>query len=113
VTLTNPGLYPGCAPLNVFGPSAESQAAVNYIVSPTQFLSTQKMDDVSASVTGQPLHDWAGPINVALSGEWRKLAWELDSDATPSDAVNCTGLRYNCSAATLLWADGSTPNRSP
>jgi iron complex outermembrane receptor protein len=113
VTLTNPGLYPGCAPLNVFGPSAESQAAINYIVSPTQFLSTQKMDDVSASVTGEPLHDWAGPINVALSGEWRKLSWELSSDATPSDPVSCTGLRYNCSAATLLWAVSSTPDRSP
>ncbi len=112
-TLTNSAQYSGCSPLNVFGPTAESQAAINYIVSPTQFLSTQKMDDVSASVTGEPLHDWAGPINVALSGEWRKLSWQLDSDATPSDAVNCTGLRYNCSAATLLWADGSTPDRSP
>ena len=113
VTLTNPGLFPGCAPLNVFGPSAESQAAINYIVSPTQFLSTQKMDDVSASVTGEPLHDWAGPINVALSAEWRKLTWELDSNATPSDPVSCTGLRYNCNSSTLLWAVSSTPDRSP
>ena len=113
VTLTNPGLDPGCVPLNVFGPSSESRAALNYILAPTQFLSIQTMDDVSASVTGEPLNDWAGPVNMALSAEWRKLTWELDSDATPTDAVNCTGLRYNCSASTLLWADGSTANRSP
>ena len=113
VTLTNPGLFPGCQPLNVFGPSAESQAAIDYILAPTQFLSIQTMDDVSGSVTGEPFHDWAGPIDVALSAEWRDLTWQLQSDATPSDPVSCTGLRYNCSAATLLWADGSTPNRSP
>ena len=113
VTLTNPGLYPGCTPLNPFGPGAESQAAIDYITSPTQFLSIQTMDDVSASVTGEPFHDWAGPVNIALSAEWRKLTWELDSDATPSDPVSCTGLRYNCSASTLLWAVSSTPDRSP
>ena len=113
VTLTNPGLDPGCAPLNVFGPSSESQAAINYILAPTQFLSIQTMDDVSASVTGEPFRDWAGPVNMALSAEWRKLTWELDSDATPTDAVDCTGLRYNCNSSTLLWADGSTANRSP
>ena len=113
VALTNPGLDPGCVPLNVFGPSSESQAAINYILAPTQFLSIQTMDDVSASVTGEPLNDWAGPVNMALSAEWRKLTWELDSNATPTDTVNCTGIRYNCSASTLLWADGSTANRSP
>lgn len=117
VTLTNPGLDPGCAPLNVFGPSAESQAAINYILAPTQFLSIQTMDDVSASVTGEPFNDWAGPVNMALSAEWRKLTWELDSDATPTETANCTGIRNNCSTSatspTLLWADGSTANRSP
>jgi len=113
VTLTNPGLYPGCVPLNVFGPNAESQAAIDYIVSPTEFRSTQTMDDVSASVTGEPFRDWAGPVNIALSGEWRRLSWELVSNATPTDPVSCTGLRYNCSATTQLWAVGSTPGRSP
>lgn len=113
VTLTNPGLDPGCVPLDVFGPGASSQAAIGYVVQPTEFLSVQKMDDVSASITGAPLHDWAGPVNVALNAEWRRLWWELSSDATPTDAVNCTGIQYNCTASTLLWLDGSTPNRSP
>lgn len=113
VTLTNPGLYPGCQPLNPFGPTSESQAAINYITAPTQFLSTQTMDDVSGSVTGEPFHDWAGPVNIALSAEWRRLTWELQSNATPTDPVSCTGLRYNCSAATLLWNVSSTANRSP
>lgn len=113
VALSNPGLDPGCVPMDVFGTNSESQAAINYVLGSTEFLSTQKMDDVSASVTGAPLHDWAGPVNVALNAEWRRLWWELDSDATPTDPVNCTGIQYNCSASTLLWYDGATPSRSP
>lgn len=113
VTLTSPGLDPGCVPMDPFGPNSESRSAINYILAPTEFLSTQKMDDVSASITGAPVHDWAGPVNVALNAEWRRLWWELDSDATPTDRVNCTGIQYNCSASTLLWYDASTPNRSP
>jgi iron complex outermembrane recepter protein len=110
--LSNPGAFSNCVPLNAFGPTSESQAAINYITSPTQFLAIQTMDDVSASVTGALLHDWAGPVNAALSAEWRRLTDELSSTATPSDAVDCTGIQYNCSSATLLWADGSTPDRS-
>jgi outer membrane receptor protein involved in Fe transport len=113
VTLTNPRLYPGCAPLDVFGPNAESQAAIDYIVTPTEFVSTQTQDDVSAVVTGAPLQGWAGPVNVALSAEWRRNAWRLVSQAQPTDPVSCVGLVFNCTASTLLWANGSTPDRSP
>jgi iron complex outermembrane receptor protein len=113
VSLTNPGLYPGCVPLDVFGLNSESQAAVNYIVAATDFRSTLTQDDVSASVTGTPIRDWAGPINVALSAEWRRLGYELVSDAQPSDPVSCTGLRFNCSASTQFWAVGATADRSP
>ena len=113
VTLTNPGLYPGCVPLNAFGPTAESQDAINYILMQTDFRSTLTQDDVSASVTGAPIRDWAGPVNLALSAEWRRLGYELVSDAQPSDPVSCTGLRFNCNAATQLWAVGATADRSP
>ena len=113
VSLTNPGLYPGCAPLDVFGPTAESQAAIDYIVIPTEFVSTQTQDDVSAVLTGAPLQDWAGPINLALSTEWRRNAWKLTSQAQPTDPVSCVGLVFNCNPSTLLWANGSTPDRSP
>jgi iron complex outermembrane recepter protein len=111
--LTNPGADPGCVPLDVFGPNAESQAAINYIVQPTEFLSIQKMDDVSGSVTGAPFNDWAGPVSLALNAEWRYLSWQLDSNADPNSKADCTGIEYGCTASTLLWADGATPSRSP
>ena len=33
----------------------------------------------SASITGSPFSTWAGEVGVALSGEWRKLTYELVS----------------------------------
>lgn len=110
-TLT--GSDPGCVPLDALGSNAASQAALNYVVQPTEFLSTQKLDDVSGSVTGAPFHDWAGPVHVALDAEWRYLSWRLDSNANPNATTNCAGIQYNCKATTLLWADGATPSRSP
>jgi len=112
-TLASPGADPGCVPLDVLGPNAESQAALAYVVQPTEFLSTQKMDDVSGSVTGAPFNDWAGPVHLALDAEWRNLSWALASTADPNATANCAGIQYNCTATTLLWADGATPNRSP
>ena len=31
VTITNPGLYPGCVPLNPFGPTSDSMAALELL----------------------------------------------------------------------------------
>ena len=111
VTVTNPGLYPGCVPLNPFGPTAASSAALNYIRQATTFAGDTTLDDLSASVNGTPLNDWAGPVKVALSGEWRRLGYVGTSTALPTDTVNCTGLIYNCKAGQLRWLDGTLANR--
>jgi iron complex outermembrane recepter protein len=95
VTLTNPGLYPGCVPLNPFGPTAASQEAINYVLGDVHFVGTTKMDSFTADIAGEPFSTWAGPVNVALSGEWRKLRYEATSDGQPSDTTLCTGLRFN------------------
>ena len=114
VTVTNPGLYPGCAPLNVFGPSSESNQAASYILSSSPFESKLVMDDVSALLTGAPVSTWAGPVSMALSADWRHLSYELASGALPitDDPVSCTGLRFNCTASTPRW-QVSTSNRPP
>lgn len=112
VTLTNPGLDPGCVPLNVFGRGSESLAAINYIVRPTDSLSRQTMDDASIALSGTPMEDRVGPVGVELEAEWRRLTWSVVSDAQPTDPVDCSGIRFNCSPSTLLWADGSSPARS-
>ena len=110
--LTNPGLYPGCAPLNVFGPTAESQAALDYVRQTSAFTSYTTMGDISGSLTGAPFSLPAGPVRMALSAEWRRLGLRLVSDAQPADTMDCTGLRF-CRVGTNLWASGSFANRAP
>lgn len=105
VTLTNPGLYPGCVPINPFGERSISLEAQNYILKDTYFHLHNKMDDVSASIAGSFFDTWAGPVKVALSGEYRSLSMDLISDTQPTERANCTGLRFgNCTATTLVYA---------
>lgn len=104
VTLTNPSAGQGCVPINVFGPTSVSAEAAAYVLQPTHYVATTTMDDLSAHIEGSPFSTWAGPVNVALSGEYRKLSFHSTSDALPSDTVNCTGIRYNCTAGAALWS---------
>ena len=112
VTLTNPGLYPGCVPLNVFGPTSESQAAIDYIVAKTTYVARTKQDNVGGSIAGSPFSTWAGDVQAALSAEYRKVSYELSSDAQPIPA-SCTGLRYNCAANTLKYISDVLGSRTP
>ena len=119
VTLTNPTLYPGCTPLNVFGPTSESAAAVDYILSnPTgrtpKFVATTIQHDVSASIAGSPFSLPAGAVNMAFSAEWRTQSFSATSDmlpASPASPTDCTGLRFNCNARTSPFIN-SFGNRS-
>ncbi|MEI6486822.1 MAG: TonB-dependent receptor [Sphingomonadales bacterium] len=95
VTLTNPVAFPGCVPLNVFGPTSESQAALNYILLKTSFYRVSTLKSVVASITGSPFSTWAGPVQLAVSGEARQAAVTVYSDYQPSDRVNCSQLPVN------------------
>ncbi|WP_137787751.1 TonB-dependent receptor [Sphingomonas sp. 3P27F8] len=88
--------YANCIPLNLFGPSAANPAAVGYIFDTTRSVSTTHQDDFNASVSGSLFSTWAGPVNVALSGEFRRQTFSQTSDGTPSMTADCTSLRYNC-----------------
>lgn len=102
VTLTNPGLYPGCVPLDLFGPTSESQKSLDYILKTTNYYAQTNMADLGGSIAGSPFDNWAGPVEFALSAEWRQTTYDLTSDAQPV-AANCTGLRFNCTASTLKY----------
>ena len=95
-TLTNPGAYGDCVPLNPFGPRAESTAALDYVFGETNYRAVTTTDNFSGSIAGSPFDTWAGPLTAAISGEWRKIAFRSTSDATSDDVVDCSGLRYNC-----------------
>lgn len=103
VTLTNPGLYPGCVPLNLFGPTAASAAALNYVLGDTNFTAKTQSYDLNAHLSGAPIDTWAGPVKTALSAEWRRLTYSSTTDANPASVVQCTGLRYNCPPGTPVW----------
>jgi iron complex outermembrane recepter protein len=99
VDLTNPGVYPGCVPINLFGPGAGSREAFDYIFQRIEHTTTHKMDSLTASLAGAPLNTWAGPLDMAISGEYRRQTYELTSTSPPSLVQDCVGLRFgNCTA---------------
>lgn len=104
-TLT--GNNPGCQPLNPFGPTAASQAALNYITQPTSFTVRNTLDDLQGTISGTPINSWAGPVTAALTGEVRHLTFAVDSTASPETLANCTGITNNCKATTYLYADAT------
>ncbi len=94
--ITNPTVYGDCVPLNVFGPSSASQAAMNYINQVTTALQHYKQDDISAMLKASPFDLPGGAATFAVTGEWRKLTYEAISNVSPSDVVNCTGIQFGC-----------------
>jgi iron complex outermembrane recepter protein len=86
-------LYPGCIPINTFGNNVTTNAQNSYWSRTTHFDETNIMDDVAADISGDLFQLPAGPVRVALSGEARWLDYTIDSNASPTAVVNCTGLR--------------------
>ncbi len=68
-TLTDPSN--GCVPYNVFGTGVNSKAALNYVEGASWERIHLHEDVVSASLNGNPIQDWAGPISVAAGVEYR------------------------------------------
>jgi len=101
--------YKGCVPLNAFGPTAISQDAFDWFTDNTHQNVINTMDDVAGSFTGTAFHNWAGPINFAISGEARWNKYTVWSDASPTATVDCTGLRI-CNPALALWAQPVSAN---
>lgn len=103
VDITNPGLYPGCAPLNMFGPGNQSQAAKDYIYEDTAWSATNKMHDFGGSINGSPFSTWAGPVSVALNAEYRRESLVETTTASSLTVPNFTGIRLATPPA-LNWA---------
>ena len=62
-----------CAPLNVFGKGNQSEAALNYVDASVGVTEENEQQQAIASVSGNLWDFWgAGPIGVALGGEYRK-----------------------------------------
>ncbi|HUO22434.1 MAG TPA: TonB-dependent receptor [Caulobacteraceae bacterium] len=98
VTLTNPGLYPGCVPINMFGPSSESQAALNYSFGTVGRTAINKTIGWEGALRGEPFSLWAGPVGMAISGDFRRQSLGVTSTSLPDNpTMDCLGLRFgNC-----------------
>jgi iron complex outermembrane recepter protein len=65
-------VLPGCVPFNIFGRTAPSQAAKDYITYRGDNQTHYEQDVASASISGSPFETWAGPVSVAAGFEHRK-----------------------------------------
>lgn len=104
VTLTNPGLYPGCTPLNLFGEASESQASYDYIRSISQYSAKNKMDSVQANVSGTLFEGWAGSVDFAVGAEYRKSSLDQVTNSDPLVPTDFTGLRGVVNSGRLKYA---------
>lgn len=104
--------YANCVPLNILGPTAPSQAALAYITQTTSFNVKNTLNEFEGTVSGSPFSTWAGPVDVALTGQWRKQSYTLTSDARPTDRADCTGITRNCTASTFLYPNPTLAERS-
>lgn len=93
VTLTNPGLYPGCVPLDFLGIGNVTKAAYNYITAPSISDAVNTLDSIEASLSGNLLQLPAGPISFAVGADWRTQSLNLTSNSNPAIPTDFTGLR--------------------
>ena len=102
VALTNPGLYPGCAPFNPFGLDSISADALGYIMQLDWYRSAFVTNDVTLNVNGDFFHTWAGPIRVAAGFEYRTRSLAMTSNGDPNILPSTTGIR-GIPAGTKKW----------
>jgi outer membrane receptor protein involved in Fe transport len=93
VTLTNPGLYPGCAPINLFGEQSASPAAVAYVSGLSTQQSVNDQHVVAANVRGDLFSLWAGPISLAVGAEYRRQTLSQTGNSDPTAPISATGIR--------------------
>ncbi len=93
VTLTNPGLYPGCVPLDLFGQGSASAAAISYIHGDAIQDTIFKQNVVEANLRGDLFNLWAGPVSGAIGGAYRTESYNQTSNSNPATFVTPTGIR--------------------
>ena len=107
-TTANAGLYPGCIPSNPFGYNSLTADQYAYYSQMTKFSMTNRLDDISASISGGLFDLPAGTVKAALSGEARWAMYKVVSNAEPG-SVNCAGLRL-CSTVAPLYFQTTLAN---
>ena len=92
-SITSPGAFPGCQPLNILGQNQASAASQQYVFGNTSWQAKNKMDDFTANLTGTVLEGWAGPIKTAVGLEYRHQALKVTTSDPNGVTFNPQGLR--------------------
>lgn len=93
VTLTNPGVYPGCVPINLFGEGAPSQAAKDYALGTSTQWVKNTQDIFTAEIQGDLFRLPAGPVSIAAGAEYRRRSLVERSNATALNQITAIGIR--------------------
>jgi len=93
VQLTNPGLYPGCVPINLFGNGSPSAAAKAYIVGDGIYKVHNSLDEFEATASGDLFKLWGRPVSLAVGASYRDQLLDETSNSDPAVPVDFTGLR--------------------
>ena len=112
VSITAPGAFPGCVPMNVLGNGAPSAAAIAYVNGVTRWKSINTLDDFGANITGTVFDNWAGPVKMALGIEYRLQSLVETSNVT-DNKFNIQNLRVGlngnaASPGALKWTKNVT-----
>ncbi len=78
----------GCVPANVFGAGNIERAAVNYLQAQGTFQTDITQQVLQANVSGSLFELPAGPVGIALGGEYRSESSASDNDALTNQGLN-------------------------
>jgi outer membrane receptor protein involved in Fe transport len=93
VELTNPGLYPGCTPINLFGFHSPSQAAIDYVKGAVVWHTRTEMTIYQANLRGDIWELPAGSVAAAVGAEYRTQELTQTTNNDAADRPDLTGLR--------------------
>lgn len=90
-TLTNP--LNGCVPINIVGNNPISALGQAYVTGTQATTQVTKQDVFEAQVNGSPFETWAGPVNVAFGGGYRREGTRGVADPLSTATNPVTGAR--------------------
>jgi iron complex outermembrane recepter protein len=78
----------GCVPINIFGANTISPAALKYVQAPSLLSTFTSQKLAGLTVSGEPFALPAGPLGVAVGGEYRKEYARTEFDALTQSGLN-------------------------
>ncbi|WP_294173056.1 TonB-dependent receptor [uncultured Sphingomonas sp.] len=78
----------GCVPVNIFGQGTISQAALDYLEAEQTFQTRITQQVLQANLSGSLFELPAGPLGIAVGGEYRKESSSENNDALTNQGLN-------------------------